>query len=331
MKRFISFTVMTVLLLMLGSLGFVQAAIIPPSGEGQIGVSAIVVCEETALYETTDTSSKSVRTLRFGSHLIVMKQDNGWAWCTDSDSEEDAHLGWIEVSNLLLDPYYYLTEEKTPVYASNDTDASVVADLDEYTILPVLKIDGDWLVVTLDGATGWIHTYAARQDGERFEKVIMIEGMEEVVSYEHIKNASLGFEMDYDHESFVRRSEADRECFISCYDDPADPENYLEVMYSPADAETAAAAITEDLLEEYEVITESIFLDRAGYCIRLDASASKGGKVMPDRLLAVYIIPADDGCRIATAHYFIEGAEGFGVRFDNMMHTFTVTQADMLS
>ena len=56
---------------------------------------------------------------------------------------------------------------------------------------------------------------AGRKDGERFESVITIEGMEETVHYEHIRNESIGFEMDYDYENFQRRSEADRECFIS--------------------------------------------------------------------------------------------------------------------
>ena len=38
----------------------------------------------------------------------------------------------------------------------------------------------------------------------------------------------------------------------------------------------------------------------------------------------VYIIPAADGCRVATAHYSAEGAEGFGRRFHYFMETFSV-------
>ena len=45
---------------------------------------------------------------------------------------------------------------------------------------------------------------------------------------------------------------------------------------------------------------------------------------MPDHLQAVYIIPAADGCRVAAAHYAIEGAEGFAKRFHYMMETFAV-------
>ena len=97
------------------------------------------------------------------------------------------------------------------------------------------------------------------------------------------------------------------------------------MRYSAEDAETAAAAICETLSGEYEISRHDSFpLDRAGSCIRIDASEVKGGGYMPDQLQAVYIIPASDGCRIAAAHYAIEGAEGFGRRFHYMMETFSI-------
>ena len=163
----------------------------------------------------------------------------------------------------------------------------------------------------------------ARRDGERFEDVIILEGMEETVRYEHVRNDALGFAFDYDYENFVRRSEADCERFISDWDDPAAPENYLELRYSAADAATVAAVIGETLSQEYEISREDAFpLANAPGCIRIDASADKGGLTMPDQLQAVYIIPAADGCRIAAAHYAIEGSEGFGRRFRYMMESF---------
>ena len=166
------------------------------------------------------------------------------------------------------------------------------------------------------------------QDGERFEDTIILEGMEETVHYEHIVNSALGFEMDYDYESFTRHSEPGRECFISVYDDSSAPENYLEVTYSAKDAEAAAAAISEDLSKEYELYQESYMFDHAGEGIRIDASAEPGGKYMPEQLQAVYIIPAGDGCRIATAHYAIVGSEGFGRRFAYIVRTIEVIERE---
>jgi hypothetical protein len=166
-------------------------------------------------------------------------------------------------------------------------------------------------------------TVPQRQDGERYDAVIYIEGMEETVPYEHIRNESLGIEMDYDYELFERHSAPDSECFICVYD-PEQPENYLEVTRSAQDAETAAAAIGEALSKDYEISSAPYTLDSAGECIRIDASADVGGLTMPDQLQLVYIIPAADGCRIVTAHYAIEGADGFGKRFSSMAHTLSV-------
>ena len=170
-----------------------------------------------------------------------------------------------------------------------------------------------------------------RQDGERFEDVIMMEGMEETVKYEHIRNDSVGIEMDYDYERFERHSESDRECFISLYDDPENPQIYLEVTTSADDADTVAASVGKALSASYDIIKESITLDRAGDCILIDASNAKGNKGTPDLLQTVYIIPAGDGCRIATAHYTFESAEGFGRRFNYIMNTLVVIDSHSVS
>ena len=165
-----------------------------------------------------------------------------------------------------------------------------------------------------------------RQDGERFEDIIILEGMEETVQYEHVRNDVLGFEMDYDYENFVRQSEPDCERFVSNWDDPGNPENYLEVRFSPLDAETAAAAIIGALSDDYEVRREdSLPLGRAGTCIRIDADEIKGGGYMPDLLQTVYVVPASDGCRVATANSVIVESEGFLRRFRYMMNTFSPT------
>ena len=167
-------------------------------------------------------------------------------------------------------------------------------------------------------------SHSGRQDGERFEEVVILEGMEETVRYEHVRNDTIGFEMDYDYELFKRHSESDLECFVSCYDSPDNPENYLEVRYNPQDADTIAASVSEALSNDYDIIKDSYMLDRAGKCIHIDASNGKGNTGTPDLLQTVYIIPSADGCRIANAHYTFESAEGFGARFRYMMNTFSV-------
>ena len=165
-----------------------------------------------------------------------------------------------------------------------------------------------------------------RENGERFEAVIILEGMEETVRYEHIRNDAVGIEMDYDYESFARQIGADRECFLSVYDDPRNPENYLEVTFSPESADAAAEAVRAELSREYDLLESTRELERAGACLRIEASVIKGTNQMADQLQAVYIIPAADGCRVARAHYAVEAAEGFGRRFSYLLDTLTVIE-----
>ena len=166
---------------------------------------------------------------------------------------------------------------------------------------------------------------SSRQDGERFEGVIMMEGMEEPVKYEHIKSPAIGIEMDYDYESFTRQSGPASECFISIYDNADSPENYLELIYSDENADSAAASIAESLSMSYNIIQDSRTLNKAGACAYIDASADKNDQT-PDKMQYVYVIPLSNGCVIATAHYSFEAAEGYGRRINEMLNTLEIIQ-----
>lgn len=164
----------------------------------------------------------------------------------------------------------------------------------------------------------------ALRPGEHFEGTVPLEGTEQTVHYEAIRNDALGFEMGYDYENFVRQSEADCERFISVWDNPDNPEIYLEITHSSDNAETTAASIAETLSAQYNVSRWEYTLDRAGDCIDLRGELDKEGQMSIWELQMVYIIPADDGCFVAWGHYTQESAEGCGARFRGMMHTFAV-------
>ena len=169
-------------------------------------------------------------------------------------------------------------------------------------------------------------TRPERQPGERFEMRIVIEGMDETVRYEHIRNDALGFEMDYDYERFERHGGADSERFISVWDDPEDPVNFLEVTRFAEDAEPVAAAVKEELSGTYELTESTRELEGAGECLYIEASVLKGTNSMADELQAVYIIPASEGCFVASAHCAVEAAEGILRRFQYMLNTFSAIQ-----
>ena len=325
MKNHAFITVLAALILLLGSVGTAQAEIIPSHGEGQIGLPAVVLCETLTLRQQPSASSKAVKTLRYGDRIIVQPETGGWAACFLTDSVDGGRAGWVNENYLAIDPAWYRTEGKTPVHAWNDPDAPRVALLDENTTLPILKAEGAWLLVSLRGAAGWIYTPEAREtgrrDGERFEAVILLEGMEESVRYEHIVSAALGIEMDYDWENFERRSEGDRECFVSRYDDPVNSEDYLELRFRAGNADAVAAEIGAALSQTYDIVQQTLDLDRAGQCVCIHASAVKGQNITAERMQTVYIIPAAGGCIVATAHCTAESSEGFGVRAGYMINT----------
>ena len=58
---------------------------------------------------------------------------------------------------IIINPSWYVTEWSKPVYAWNDTDAPKVALLDRGTQFPILRDEGDWYVISLRGAVGWIY------------------------------------------------------------------------------------------------------------------------------------------------------------------------------
>ena len=148
------------LLIMLMSMGLggvvCSASIIPPGGPGQIGFSSVVLCDSLSAHRDPDFSSPSVQTLHYGDKIIVMDTVNGWAQAALSDDVDGVPV-WVNEDFIAVDPAYYRTEEDTAVYAWADTGAKKVALLDPGTTLPILRDDGDWIIVSLRGAAGWIN------------------------------------------------------------------------------------------------------------------------------------------------------------------------------
>ncbi len=212
---------------------------------------------------------------------------------------------------------------------SGGDSAVFTADPGEYTVEVIAQstITGTARICTkaADGTpAAAADSDLALQPGEHFEGTVTLEETEQTVHYEAIRNDALGFEMGYDYENFVRHSEADCERFISAWDNPDNPEIYLEITHSSDDAETTAASIAETLSAQYNVSRWEYTLDRAGDCIDLRGEVDKEGQMSIWELQMVYIIPADDGCFVAWEHYTQESAEGCGARFRSMMHTFAV-------
>ena len=153
MKKLIMFVLaLAMLLIAVAS----QAEIIPPYGEGQIGLRAVILCEKLTLREAPRSDAGIIDELTNNDFIIVTKQLDGWAEIMRSDSVDAGPAGYVNAEYLMIDPAWYRTTGETPVYAWNDVTAPKVGLLDADTTLPILKDEGDWLIVGLRGATGWI-------------------------------------------------------------------------------------------------------------------------------------------------------------------------------
>ena len=267
------------------------------------------------------------------AHALVECFDKQDAWITiewGGSASEKAR--WDIVGKLDLDTLTIEYSGVTKSIVTYDDNGEVKSQEPEYedgTGTVTFHNDGtftwheDQSEYGTDMVFEWVPPEPARQDGERFETTIILEGMEQTVQYEHIVSEALGFEMDYDYESFTRNSYPNLECFISVWDGLGNPENFLEVTYRVEDADTVAAAVREELSQQYDLLEHTRELDRAGECIYIEASVLRCTNNMADQLQSVYIIPAAEGCFVATAHYAAEGAEGFGHRFNYMLQTFS--------
>ena len=157
MKKHISLTILALMMIVFGSIVTVQAEVLAPYGEGQIGLQAVVLCDSLTVREQPSVNTRAVRILHSEDRIIVTKQEDGWAQICISDAVDAGPEGWVKTDYIVIDPAWYRADSATPVYAWNDTSALKVGLLDSGTILPVLKEDGEWIVVGLRGASGWIH------------------------------------------------------------------------------------------------------------------------------------------------------------------------------
>ena len=167
MSRHFWKTILVSMVLLFTYMANSQATILPPRGEGQIGYEAVVLCESLTVRKERSAGSRAVKTLHYGDTFSVQDNLGGWASCFTSDDVDAGQTGWVNSDYIIVDPAWYRTDEATPVYAWNDQKAPKVAQLSKGTVLPILKDEGEWLIVSLRGATGWICKNASDRLSER--------------------------------------------------------------------------------------------------------------------------------------------------------------------
>lgn len=166
-------------------------------------------------------------------------------------------------------------------------------------------------------------------DGFRFESSIILEGMEEMVQYEHAISLNAGISIDYDYEIFTRRTGESSESFVSVYDDSSHPDNYMSISASPADGDTMKEIIGSYLESLFSNVTaEQTELGPFTGCTRFVADTPLTDEFSRNAVTVQYVIPANDGSRLVELHYTAESAEGFGTRMERMLDTLQLRNID---
>ncbi len=161
-----------------------QATIIPSAGEREdIGVwtgytPAVILCQSLSVYDARgDQGGKKVATLKYstsGSPIAVLQSWDGWAEVGYADGNK---TGWVHNEYLLMNPDWYVCDQGTRVYAWDDTMSPCVAYLDKGTKLAIIRDLGDWVQVSLRGATGYIKKTAKDQVQDFWFKPAMLNDL----------------------------------------------------------------------------------------------------------------------------------------------------------
>ena len=179
MRKCIWLAVLLLVILPFAGIARIRAEILPAQGEGQIGYQAVVLCESLTVRQERSAGSKVVETLHYGDTFAVQDSWDGWASCFTSDDVDAGQTGWVNSDYIIVNPTWYRTDNITPVYAWNDTMAPKVALLSKGTVLPILKDEGEWLTVSLRGASGWIYKSASdRLTAETAETIRLIANLD---------------------------------------------------------------------------------------------------------------------------------------------------------
>lgn len=156
-KRFLVICAVILSLALCASAG---AEISHPVGPGQLGYDAVVISKNISVRPTTNANAKAVKRLSYGDHMAVMPAGSGW--CEVYLSETEGLTGYVLDAYILIDPAYITIEESTPVYAWKATNAKRVGLISKGETYPIIRMEGNWLLISLRGAAGWM----LRPDGE---------------------------------------------------------------------------------------------------------------------------------------------------------------------
>lgn len=118
----------------------------------------VVISQNVSLRESPSTGATRITSIPNGSVLDLLDEQSGWYYVAYYDGVNVNPLeGWVVVDFIVRDPSFVTTTKSTYVYAMPSLDSKKVGQLISGTQLVVIGEYGDFWVVNLRSASGFIH------------------------------------------------------------------------------------------------------------------------------------------------------------------------------
>lgn len=134
---------------------------------------AVILCESLSVYNQRENGKKVDTLLGSGGKatIPVIEYWDGWAKIYYQDGKK---TGWVRSDYLLMNPACYVTDEATSVYAYMDDMAPKIALVEKGEKLPIIYDAGEWVVVSIRNAAGWIKKTAKDTENQTWFRPEMI-------------------------------------------------------------------------------------------------------------------------------------------------------------
>ncbi|MDL2318672.1 SH3 domain-containing protein [Eubacteriales bacterium OttesenSCG-928-A19] len=118
----------------------------------------VVISQNVSLRESPSLGATRITSIPNGTVLDLLDEQSGWYYVAYYNAANTAPLeGWVLVDFIVRDPSFITTTASTYVYAMPSRDAKKVGQLVSGTQLVIIGEYGDFWVVNLRSASGFIY------------------------------------------------------------------------------------------------------------------------------------------------------------------------------
>lgn len=138
--------------------GWVDGGFVRADAKAQTVYPGIVISQSVSLREAPSTGARRIASIPNGSVLDLLDEQNGWYYvrCWDSKTQTEME-GYVVVDYVVRDPLFVTTTKSTYVYSTPDRGSKKVGQLVSGTQLVVIGEWGDFWVVNLRSASGFLY------------------------------------------------------------------------------------------------------------------------------------------------------------------------------